>query len=169
MTKSVRDIIELVRPPDVPAEPATVADWQRVEIAWRTPPPEDLKEIVSVYGTGHFGNFLSILNPAASKPFMNNLGYETDLELTLELYRKRSPFAVDLSRLLPIGCTINGDELFFGVSKDEKIASIVLAESRAGMFETYDAPLSDFLIRWLRGHLRSKIISSPDPTFAAMR
>lgn len=171
---SVDRLASITPPPAVPADPPTPADWHRAEQTVGVAFPDDLKQLLSLYGTGEFDRFMIILNPAARQARFNLREYSSEAEELLFLYQRRSQNLVKSSqvrRLIPIAYTINGDELFYTMNANG-LAHLVIAESRGGDFEEFDGTLSDFLADFLSTKVKSRLfppsVPSQNPSFKSI-
>jgi hypothetical protein len=162
----------LVKPPSHPLDVATDADWARAEAQIGFRFPSDLVAVNRVYGRGFFDDFIVLLNPVSTRFNVLTFAMDADvLEQTLEGYHDdvRSGRAVGLAfeGLVPIGYTINGDELFFCRGAGRSL--IMLAGSRGSSFELFESKFSDLLLGLLHGTIRAEAFPenfpSPHPRF----
>lgn len=144
----ISDLLNLVPPPASPTGVASQDHWEFAERILCVRFPRDIKDLNRIYGTGWFDDFIGILSPNEKhKPF-SLLEYKTETQMIMEGLAARYPelsVAKQCLRLIPIGWTRNGDELFYLIAAEQSEWEIVIAESRSFDGTRYCLSLSSFL------------------------
>lgn len=68
---ALESLIALAPPPERPPAPGSDAGWEEVERHFGLPFPADYKALITLYGTGFWGNFLAVLNPFSRNRYTN--------------------------------------------------------------------------------------------------
>ncbi len=145
--------IDVLATPSAPRE--SVVDWPTVETEMRTSLPEDYKDFILRYGTGKIGEFIWVLNPAASNPNLNLIRRSEEILRALREYRvslaalgKTVPFAAfpEPGGLLPWGGTDNGDVCYWRTGDpDPNEWHVVLNDGRGAIWEEFDVTMTQFI------------------------
>ncbi|MBX9653679.1 SMI1/KNR4 family protein [bacterium] len=121
-------------------------DWSEIENRYRSL-PVDFRTFVTEYGTGIIGRFIWIFNPASNNEHLN-LGCQIDMQLAA-LREARIPgltlYPAE-SGILPFGSTDNGDLLAWQVQGEPDSWRVVVIDSRAPIFQTFEVGFSQFLV-----------------------
>jgi hypothetical protein len=158
----VEALMALVPPPRAPHEVPPPEQWALAESRMGIAIPQDFREIVTAYGTGALDGFLILLNPSSSRSHLDLLQYDADMEM-IRLVCNRARELTGAERLVPIGYTINGDEIFYAI-EDRVPTSILLVEGRGGDCERHRMPLAEWLVGMMRGTLRIRMFPSNVPS-----
>jgi hypothetical protein len=160
-------IAELRRLAPAPAWPLGSGDEQRWLLAENKLGlrlPTDYKDLVQTYGSGRFGNFLTVFTPFVSDGYVNLLTQDT---LALDAYREvraalphAAPYPAypEPGGVLPWAQTDNGDVVYWLTEGPSDSWPIVVIEARHGSYEQYALSTTEFLARLLEGTLNSRIL-----------
>ncbi len=148
--------------------PVVEVDWLGLEGRLGTQLPGDYKWLVESYGAGSFDGFLHILQP--NSPF-EPLRLEDSAIRATQILEQLSgsgeeiPF--EISNLLPVGKTDNGDTIYWvkksGGSPDEWVITVNAA--RNVKWPVFDGGIVEFLISVLSGGRQIEVFprSFPSP------
>ncbi|MEM6282242.1 MAG: SMI1/KNR4 family protein [Chloroflexota bacterium] len=145
--------------PASPIEVPTQDRWLLAEKMIGVNLPDDYKAYVTTYGSGFIGDYLHIYVPF-SKHSYNNLLREMDSVLYLDDNPDipHSYFSAETKRgLLPVGTTIDGDNIFWVVGGDPNSRTIYI-NYRDFEYEAHDCGVVEFLVRFLSKKLNSDLI-----------
>lgn len=164
---SIAKLIDLIPVPTSPAEVPRPSEWTLLRESLEIELPEDYEDLINIYGTGSFGEFLWIFSP-----FTNNVNINLIEQKRIMLSRLHDvhaecgvpfPFqgyGTDVE-LFPLGDTANGDELFWLYSKNtKKPIQIVINEVRTFDWEYFDPSISSFLAGIFDGTI--EVLTFPD-------
>ncbi len=169
------DLFDVVRPPARPvdARPADDDAWNDVEFRLGLRLPQDFKKLVEVYGSGSWGSFLTTLNPFSLDPELNLERRVHDI-LRLDHGNQRAfptevPFPLYPERdgLFPWAFTSTGLRLYW--LADENLEpdawQILVLEGLGFLFERYQPPATDLLVRFVTGEINSRILGELRPEY----
>jgi len=139
-------------------------DWLEVESNWCIL-PEDFKTFVTQYGTGKVDGFVWLFNPASRN---QNLNLARQIERQLATLKEAALPGVALfpanGGILPFGITDNGDLLAWRVQGSPDTWGVVVVDSRAPKYQSFDMPFSRFLAGILKKELVCTIFPPDFPT-----
>nr|WP_168504820.1 SMI1/KNR4 family protein [Streptomyces sp. S1D4-11]QIY93353.1 hypothetical protein HEP87_03280 [Streptomyces sp. S1D4-11] len=147
--------------------PAVEVDWLGLEERIGTQLPGDYKWLVECYGAGSFDGFLHILQP--SSPFEPLRLEESAVRATQILEQLSSngetiPF--EISNLLPVGKTDNGDTIYWvkrpSDSPDEWVITVNAA--RNVKWPVFDGGIVEFLVSVLSGERTIEVFPRSFPS-----
>jgi hypothetical protein len=167
-------LFNLIAPPSKPFETGTPKTWQEAEAFLGVPLPADYKALIDHYGTGSFGDLITVYSPFTEIEYLN-LFYALD---TLQQADRQTqklgdsswtavrPFAYypALKGLLPWGCTSNLSQLFFWQVKGAPAKwETVFYNLRNGEYEVWKYPLSGLLYRLFTRQVQSVLLPEDFP------
>ena len=166
MTTTRLDIGRLCRlatPPAKPLEAGAAGGWPAVETALGTPLPADYKLFIATYGTGLFDEFLYVFNPFAADPD-GNLLRQLDAARRGDAWSRahfpdqaRPALVPAPGGLLPLGRTVNGDQLAWLTGGDPDGWPVVATASRSAEPERHELGLVAFLTLLFEGRLTTGV------------
>jgi hypothetical protein len=160
---SVGELERLVLPPS--ATIGVPVDWPAVERDLATPLPTDYKHLVDTYGLGCFDDFLWLLHPAASNPYLN---LERQVVIRREALRQGRLPAEELAPedVIPWAFTDNGDVCYcnVSVSSDPAKWTVVVNESRGPAWDEFLGSTADWLVAVLSGRYRVRLFPTDFPS-----
>lgn len=167
---SLTRLTGLMPPPPVPLNPPGSSDWSALEEKLGTTLPEDYKEVISTYGCGRVGDFISLLSPSSGREWDDSLaGLEQYREVIEVLEESDQPlsFGVFPARpgLIPIAQTDNGD-VWFLLGGDDDPWRVAVLKSRGSDVTVYELPFSEFIYQALAGEI-SVLPAGVEPAFEA--
>jgi len=152
---SIRELLKLVPPPEVPIDSGDDAIWTQVQKQLGTRLPKDFRDIGTHYGTGRFGGFLGIINPF-SPHFDSQMPYL--LRVLREIRHSRN-YAHEVfpekPGLLPCGGDDNGNMLHW-LTKGQVDRWPIIAEAHGGELEIFEMSMTTFLCKAFRNEIRPK-------------
>ncbi|MFF9068229.1 SMI1/KNR4 family protein [Streptomyces sp. NPDC014891] len=175
MTDALARLLAIVPAPD---EPHTKS-WDEVERTIGATLPCDYKELVRVYGGGHWDDYLYVLEPGCPNDDYDLAAWARnqteDLEGLWEFEKKPVELEAEGARVIPWAVTDNGECLYWlvlpGVPPERW--TVMVNEARGGRWEHFPVSCTRFLAAALEGELRSGVISSSFPlathTFRRLR
>jgi len=143
-----------VPPPMVVHEPPDAEGWPAVERELGCGLPRDYKELIAAYGSGWFGGFLAVFNPAAQGAALRIQGGGMDQLALLRENRELDPdepmpygIYPEVDGLLTWGTTINGDSGYWLTRprEDPDAWTTVVGEVRGPGWYPYPGSLSAML------------------------
>ena len=149
----------------------TIGNWSKVEERLKTTLPEDFKEFISTYGTGEIANHLIIFNPFARKSIYNLMQQTEVLTLTYNYFKRKNPSEYpynafpEQNGLLPLGITMDGDQIFWLTSND-KDWTIVVRKQATGEFIHYEENFTEFLYKLLTKEIPVELLPKETNIFA---
>lgn len=146
-------LVELCPPPARELEPV---DWAAVEARFGMRLPEDYKELASLYGRGRFADYLHIFHPHSRSEYVDLTGpmpARVRAQLQKDYVQGSHPVPYDPRRLFLMGCTDNGEYLFWVTEPSEEPGCwrIAVNEARGPRWFTFEGGVSTFLASVLRG------------------
>lgn len=153
----IADLVRLVAPPASPID--NTGDWEGAEREVGLSFPADYRDLVSTFGVGTFGDFISVLSPFSTN-WRRNIVERGGrwLEGQRELRDKwPEQFPVGLfpepGGALPWGVTDNGDTCCWlvDVRADPSTWRLAIAESRGPSWHQHRGPIVEFLVDVLAG------------------
>lgn len=142
------------------------ADWPAVQQAIGSVLPGDFKSLVEVTGPIHVGQFLGVFAPCLENRNLDilvqmgtRLGALQVLKRDFGSRECPYPLWFEPGGLLPWGASDNGDTLFWLTRGHPDQWTVVVNESRGPEFESFPLCTSDFLVEWLAGRLKSRILA----------
>lgn len=172
---SLQKLARLIGPPPLAPVSGSPRAWTEVESLAGTL-PADYMEFARTYGAGCIAGFFWVFIPGAENENLDLLTqYERSKDTVDELRNDPNyglPFKVGSmdGELFPVGCTDNGDLLFWQIQSKPKPWSIVVIEGRAAQWERFDLSLTDFLAGVLSGVVKCSIfpgdLAEQPPSFA---
>jgi SMI1-KNR4 cell-wall len=162
------DLLAVMPAPGAPFEVPSADAWASIEQRIGATLPKDYKQFIEIYGSGQIAKFIWIFNPFSLN---ENLNLEKQIETQsqvlseLEGHGEKVPyksFPVP-GGVLPFGVTDNGDLMFWETIGDSSVWPVLINESRAPEWETFDMPMSKFLARILAGKLKPNIFPKNFP------
>ena len=166
---SIESLRGLVSPPDQPVEVPDDATWMLVERELGVALPRDFKDCLRIYGTGSFGGFLWVFNPASANP---HLHLKTQIQRSLDGLRtlkaedpEELPYALfpEPEGLLPWGITDNGDGLYWHTAGEPEQWTVVVNAGRDPECEEFPLGATGFLAAILRQSIKSDVLPSDFP------
>jgi hypothetical protein len=157
---SIAELLIAVPAPQSPTYSGTAGDWGLIERILGTELPEDYKNLINVYGTGSFFNFLSPLSPFA--PFSTGLNLLSNAKQLLSAYesgRKEFPEYSPPFEAYPHSCgvfpwatTVNGDVIFWLMRGRCDLWPTVVCDSKFSEdYELIEMDVTSFLCGWVNG------------------
>lgn len=174
---SFNSLIDVLLPPQNPAELPTTEDWNATE-RQICRLPEDYKDFVGRFGTGNVSGFIWILNPVSQHRYLNlHAEIEPILGALRELRESGEacpyPLYPEPGGLLPFGKSDNGDALYWLTIGEPKRWPIVVNAARDEMYEKFECDMTDFLAGILTRRIRCSIFPdefpSSSPAFVSTR
>lgn len=160
---------QIAAPPKVPVE--AQGDWKQVEATLGLTLPDDYKQLISLYGSGRFSDFLYTFNPFAEHKELNLVNSSQEIlagarSLTKN-YPEEFPFPLfpELDGLFPCGCTDYGNYLYWYTKGKPQDWAIVVWESRGLLHEVYQMSVVEFLGKWLARELNSTVFPKMNEYF----
>jgi SMI1 / KNR4 family (SUKH-1) len=161
---SVRDLVELVPPPDV-VRPDI--DWSSAEASVGTLLPDDYKNIIETYGPGKFGGFLHVFQPVSALLTIELAFQARRQEEILDQIRAQGleviPYAP--GELMAVAGTDNGDTLYWikNASGGPGTWRITGNEARNDVWPEFSGGIAAFLYAIMSRTLRFPIFRSGFP------
>lgn len=157
----------LVPPPAMPRE--AEGEWLNAEQELSAL-PSDYKELIRVYGTGCFDDFIWVLNPFSEQKHLNLLEQvrlaRRAYESLRDEFHEPQPFQFfpEKAGLLPFAITDNGDYLNWRTEGMPDQWCVVVSAGREPEYEVFDCSASKFLEGVLSGSLACKIFPADFPS-----
>jgi len=168
--QSIRELSNLVSPPDHLIDKPSKAVWSKFEKEMQLKVPEDIKQLLETYGSGRFSDFLHLLVPDANNKYLcmkyKNDEFSTYYNNCQELAGEEdplSPYAVHPQQagLVLWGVTDNGNFLFWYPQGNSY--KTVLTDWRLHLWEDYETNATDFLLQLFSGKLVSDVFPDDFP------
>jgi len=141
---TIQNLIKVVPPPAQPSE-AFGGPWEPVEAEIGATLPQDYKDLVRLYGSGQFIEYITIDVPRCRNPHVR---LETQVRVVSSILSKNEEFIYALwpnkGGLIALGATDLWDYLFWIPTGPAETWKIVVWERDEG-FEVFDCDLTDFL------------------------
>lgn len=156
---SVEKLMITAPPPEVPAESGSQDKWSEVEQALGTKLPGDYKEMINIYGTGCFGNYIYPYNPFSPAQDLVAI-----VPAILELYNQGRIQSPEYHCPVP-SYPASGGLLPWGSGEDSELlcwrtegpidrwSIVVLDNHYSEQYFECEYSLTDFLVEWLNGEL----------------
>jgi hypothetical protein len=139
--------------PELPIHVGKRDGWARVERKLHLTLPTDWRDFALAYGSGYFGDRITVLNPLAPR-FGKVFGkYCASVDLIREVIGLPYEVYPRNPGLLIWGNDDNGNKMFWLTEGEPDEWPIVL-RTREGEYETWQMPMSTFLARALSNGLR---------------
>ena len=156
MIPSVEKLVKLEPPPVSPVASGTPERWQAVESKLGLRLPNDYKVFTSLYGVGHWLNFMEIMNPFCSWQHAQAPDFYKWVEKRLDGLDEGAKFRPAYSApffrhpapngLFPFAYDDNGGTICWQVSGQPDLWRIVCLDSKMSeRCETFDMSLTGFL------------------------
>lgn len=166
--KIMDKLVELMPPPKDPIEIPTVATWETCERSI-SELPLDYKYFLGQYGTGVIDGFMWIYSPAAKNRYLDlRLRGQEILDAIAEssakspsLYPTSFPTA---GGLLPLGCTDNGDTIYWVTEGSPCEWKIAVMDARSPRVYRYDGGLVSFLVSVMSRSIEGGVFPEDFPT-----
>jgi hypothetical protein len=167
-------LFHLIAPPAKPVETVTPKSWKETEAFLGVPLPADYKDLIDHYGTGSFGDLITVYNPFTQIEYLN-LFYALDTLQQADRQTQKlgdpswtavKPYAYfpATEGLLPWGCTRNLSQLFFWQVKGAPADwETIFYNLRSGEYEVWKYPLSIFLYRLFTRQIESVLLPEDFP------
>lgn len=140
-------------------------DWGAVNRSVGVELPMDYRTIAEAYGPGSFGEFIWLFHPGIPNRFLE-LSHQITVRLDAlrQLKNEVVPYGLDYTGggLLPVGCTDNGDVIYWLTNAESGRWRIVVGGSRDD-WEEFDMSLSEFLVAVLTGETKCHIFPEDFP------
>ncbi len=151
---SLQQLLEIAFPLPPPIDAGRAEQWKEVEAALKTQLPSDYKNLVSNYGVGYFGNYVTVLNP-----FYPEHQYPSILALYKKSYEMLHenrqewdcpyPFFPEAKGLLPWGKDDTAGLLCWLTVGSPDTWQTVVLNSNWQVCEEYPMTATEFLFSWL--------------------
>jgi hypothetical protein len=164
MIPSLETLIKLEPPPAKPIAPGRPDGWREVENRLHLRLPNDYKSLTSIYGVGHWLDFVEIMNPfqpwqhASSPDFFDWAGKR--LAGLDERHKFRPGFSAPFlthpssNGLLPFAYDDDGGTLCWQVSGQPDSWPIICLDNKmSGRFDRFDMSLTGFLVALLKDEI----------------
>lgn len=155
---SMNKLSKVVGPPPPDPVIGSAEGWSDVE-AMAGKLPSDYVDFARSYGAGCIAGFFWIFVPGTENDNLDMIEQVDRCKSTVEELRAdpnyRLPFRVgtEPGDLFPVGCTDNGDLLFWQIQGDADHWKTVVLEGRTAQWESFDLPVTGFLAAILTGDL----------------
>ncbi|MEU6817858.1 histone-like nucleoid-structuring protein Lsr2 [Streptomyces sp. NPDC046860] len=141
-----------------PAVVPPAPDWSQIEDTLGMPLPQDYKDLITTYGPGQFGGFITLCQPYVPSEWADLTGpMPARLRQQIEEVRQaaRDPWQLPQSpeNLFAMGVTGNGDYLFWVTQPADSPDRWIVAVNealRASWF-AYNGSVTEFLVSVLSG------------------
>jgi hypothetical protein len=149
-------LIQLVPPPQTPADAGTPELWSQVEEKLGTALPQDYKRLVNTYGVGWFANYFCIYSPFSEKmPLSQPVLWEW-IGKVGDYPEFHHPFPVFPLQggLLPLGTSNNADPLcWLTEGPPDEWVIISLDNHYSPAFRKIPTSLCGLLAGWFSGEI----------------
>lgn len=162
------ELEQLVNPPRQPL--GGRVDWSVVEQNLRMRLPDDYKHLIESYGAGCFDDFLWLLHPTASNPYLN-LGRQIQVRREALSEGQRPGEKPGPDEVVPWAFTDNGDVCYWKISgiSDPDEWTVIVNESRGPEWDEFGGSTTEWLVAVLSGRYRVRVFPrdfpSSDPGF----
>jgi len=140
------DMLMQVIPPPLEPTGAFLGPWAPVEAELGIPLPPDYKDLVRVYGSGHYMEFFGVGVPRSPNP---NTRLEMKVPRACATFFDRDelpyPLWPDPQGLVPFGSTDNGDFLFWLPRGAPEKWGVVVWDRGLWTFESFDCDITSFI------------------------
>lgn len=167
MIKALKNLLSAAPPPSEPNCGGSSDEWASLEAKLHLNFPSDYKDMILLYGAGHFAKFFGVANPfymaAEGRSFIRWAQSRLDeIEDARKAYAdeaiKFSTFPKE-DGLFPWGYTDNGDTLCWLV-RSKGFWPVVCVDDRcSNEFDLYDLSVPDFIASWLEQNITSPKIT----------
>jgi hypothetical protein len=153
---SIAHLKRLVRPPALPTDVGSLADWRLCEQRLGVILPSDYRDFIFTYGTGLFARFFRVYSPFANGAMSLYSSVQDTCKWRRETKRDfpdRVPYPIYPERpgILPWGNDENGHD-YYWLTRGKPDDWIVLAdEVRGGGFSEHDCSMTEYLAGVLLG------------------
>lgn len=161
----IERLVAVVPPP--PGRRSSI-DWTRVSAELSVELPADYVELIEVYGSGQFDEYLYLLEPFCFNPYYDLVREYRDRRDALRmLFGEGGPRPAELTdpenQVIPWASTDNGEYLYWLVRPgvDPNDWTVLVNEGRGWEWEHFDMGYAQFLRASLVGEVHSEILS-PD-------
>ena len=153
---TIETLMAVIPTPVQPAG-AFLGPWEPIEAELGTPLPPDYKDLVRVYGSGHYMEFFGIHVPRSPNL---NIRLETQVPSICATFFDRDELAYplwpDRGGLVPFGATDNGDFLFWLPRGTPEDWGVVVWDRGLWNFELLDCDVTTFIAGLATGEIIPK-------------
>ena len=145
------------------------AEWSELEAQRGLRFPADYKDFVNHYGYLTVGGYIRVPSPLSSDPhrglpaIISELDHYRKIQVEFGDYFPIKAYP-EPGGLLPWATTINGDRLFWLTRGTPDEWTIVIVESRGPMSEAWPISMSEFILSFIKGNLRSEVFGDSAST-----
>lgn len=165
ITVSIELLFGVLGFPRTPVDTGSLDQWPSVERRIDLTLPDDFKQYINTFGTGHLAGFIYPLNPFSTKKHLK-LDDRSQILLTAlreirEIDPEECPYPIypEKHGLFPWAITDNGDVLYWYTTGEPQDWMIVVNESRGPEYEKFAMSTTTFLGGILLGNVKSDILS----------
>lgn len=165
---TIDDIVRVMPPPTSTFEAPGKDEWIALEARFGFAFPEDFKDFIQIYGSGNVANFLWVFNPFSKNKNLNLIEQtkeQMDVLVELQSFGEIVPYRLfpEAGGILPFAVTDNGDVLYWKTCGEPNYWPVVINEARSPEWESFDMPMTKFLLEILCHRLKCSIFPENFP------
>jgi len=153
---SLETLIDLVSPPTVPFEQATVSEWEMAKSVLGFSLPQDHYDLAVTYGSGLFscsdGRYIQVMNPV-SKRHRHSYANLQESYREAKQNQTQADFPYDMFPTVPGLYTIGGASspiAFFYLIENQEVPYTIVVKTFQRQWVTFQLGLLEFLVTLLR-------------------
>ncbi|MBC7818242.1 MAG: hypothetical protein IAG10_15255 [Planctomycetaceae bacterium] len=159
---AIEHLLNLVSPPESPVGLGSAALWNELESQTGLCFPKDYMDYIDHYGSGGWCDELGIESPffdshALLQQHEQHREHYLRMQSASCLTRMPFPLFPEHNGLLLLGGDCDANSLYWYCCGPADVWPLILYDREFWHFEKFEMPLTDWLVLWLTGILRSEL------------